>query len=259
MDGTFLNSKGYFNQQLFEATKRLMKAQDVVFAAVTGKQCERVEELLGPDAKDFYILGDSATRIKHNHQYVYQSLLANQIGLAIVAKLEQISQAHTIIVCTEEGAFIKATTVTEEREIVRRSYRNLAIVNHYHDIKDDFIKITVHDPTAHCFATAAQMNQFAKQAYIVASEAAWLDIANANVHKGTTVAQLQKLLNIRSEQTMVFGDGNNDIELMKTGSYSFAVSNAIAEVKQAARYVTGTNDEDAVLHTINHLLALQQC
>lgn len=39
--------------------------------------------------------------------------------------------------------------------------------------------------------------------------------------------------------------------------YSFAMSNAFEETKAAARYVTGSNDENALLETVMRLLALQ--
>ncbi|HRA70843.1 MAG TPA: HAD hydrolase family protein, partial [Trichococcus flocculiformis] len=79
-----------------------------------------------------------------------------------------------------------------------------------------------------------------------------------NVHKGSTVAHLQELLQVTPEETMVFGDGMNDIEMMKSGRYSFAVRNAYPIIKDTAAFTTGrTNDEDAVSHTILQLLALQ--
>jgi hydroxymethylpyrimidine pyrophosphatase-like HAD family hydrolase len=66
MDGTFLNNNGDFNRELYQDVKKMMKEKGVVFAPVTGKLCERLEELFGEDAHDLWILGDSATRIKHN-------------------------------------------------------------------------------------------------------------------------------------------------------------------------------------------------
>nr|WP_245976857.1 hypothetical protein [Oceanobacillus arenosus] len=84
-----------------------MKENDVVFAPVTGKQCERVEELFGADSEDLWILGDSATRIKHNGEFVYESLLSNKLGLEIIRVLEEISLDYTIIACTRSRAVIK--------------------------------------------------------------------------------------------------------------------------------------------------------
>ncbi|SQC58764.1 Uncharacterised protein [Listeria newyorkensis] len=58
MDGTFLDSKGAFNRKFYQEVKELMARKNVAFAACTGKQCDRVEEMFGPaDTKDLWILG----------------------------------------------------------------------------------------------------------------------------------------------------------------------------------------------------------
>ncbi|MFJ7744654.1 HAD family hydrolase [Peribacillus sp. NPDC097295] len=257
MDGTFLNNSGDFNRELYQSVKKIMKDKGVVCAPVTGKQCERVEELFGEDADDLWILGDSATRIKHNKEFIYESLLSNNLGLEIIQFLEKISPEHTIIACTKDGAVIKDNLSSEEANIVRRSYAKVKQVSTFDEMTEDFIKITVHDPMLRCIETREKLAPFFQSAYIVASEMAWIDITNANVHKGTTVKHLQSLLNITPEETMVFGDSYNDIELMACGIYNFAVRNAVKEVKDAANYITRSNEEDGVSNTIIHLLSLQ--
>ena len=257
MDGTFLNSKGDFNRTLYKELKDLMIRKGVTFAPVSGKQCERIEELFGEDANDLWILGDSATRIKHQGEFIYESLLENEKGLSIISELERISPTHTIIACTKQGAFTKKSISAEEAQIVRGSYRNVKQVTNFHEITSDFIKITVHDPELKCFETKERIAHYANVAYIVASEAAWIDIANMNVHKGTTVEQLQKILNVTPKETLAFGDGYNDIELMVRADYSFAVRNAVNELKDVAHFITGTNDQDAVMKTIIKLISLQ--
>lgn len=257
MDGTFLNEKGDFNRTLYKEVKTLIEESNIAFAPVTGKQCERVEELFGDDAKDFYILGDSATRIKHNNEFVYESLLSNELGLEIIGMLEEISLNYTIIACTRNGAVIKDTISEEEKAVVRGSYSKVKQVSDFYEIKDDFVKITVHDPLFKCFETREHLATFFDRAYIVASDAAWIDIANVNVHKGTTVQQLQTLLNVTPEETMAFGDGYNDLELMSRAVYSFAVRNAVKELKDGANFITRSNNEDAVMKTMIQILSLQ--
>jgi Cof subfamily protein (haloacid dehalogenase superfamily) len=258
MDGTFLNNSGDFNRELYKDVKKLMKEKGVVFAPVTGKQCERVEELFGEDAENLWILGDSATRIKHNGEFVYENLLSNQLGLEIIQLLEEISLDHTIIACTRSGAVTKDTLSAEEAAIVRRSYAQVRQISDFNEIKEDFVKITVHDPALGCFETREKLSCFFESAYIIASEAAWIDIANANVHKGTTVEHLQRLLNVTPDETMAFGDGYNDLELMLRASYRFAVRNAVQELKDAANFITRSNEEDAVMKTIIQILSLQE-
>ncbi|MCM3701296.1 HAD family hydrolase [Paenibacillus macerans] len=255
MDGTFLNNNGEFNRELYKDVQKMMKEQGVIFAPVTGKQCERVEELFATDAADLWILGDSATRIKHNGEFVYESLLSNKLGLEIIQLLEEISLDQIIIACTRTGAVIKDTI---SPDIVRRSYAQVRQVSDFKELTEDFVKITVYDSALRCFETREKLSRFFESAYIVASEAAWIDIANVNVHKGTTVEHLQRLLNVTPQETMAFGDGYNDLELLVRADYSFAVRNAVPELKDAANYITGSNEDDAVMKTIIQMLSLQK-
>ncbi|HJG22214.1 Cof-type HAD-IIB family hydrolase [Enterococcus durans] len=259
LDGTFLDSKGSFDKELYEQVKGSMDEQAIYFAPCTGKQCERVEELFGPElSKDLWILGDSATRIKHNNEYVYESLLPNNLGIKLINKLEEIANDYTIIACTPTAAMIKETTSEEDKQMVRGSYREVQLVEALHKITEDFVKITVYDRKKRCFEYVKELMEFKEQAYIVASEAAWIDISNAGVHKGTTVKELQKLLGVTKEETMAFGDGLNDIELLNAATYSFAMGNAFEETKAAANFITRSNDEQGVLQTIQKIIALQK-
>lgn len=258
LDGTFLNSKGSFEKEYYQKIKKIMDINHIAFAACTGKQSERVEELFNfEDSKDIWILGDSATRIKYNGEYVYESFLPNSLGINIIDKLESIASDHTIIACTPTSAFIKSTVDKEIMEKLRQSYAVVKVLDDFREIKEDFVKITVFDAKLRCFEHVKQLLEFKDKAYIVASEAAWIDISNYNVHKGTTVHQLQKILNVTKNETMAFGDGLNDIELMDAATYSFAVRNASDQIKEKAAFITKSNDENGVLQAIEKKLLLQ--
>lgn len=258
MDGTFLNSRGDYNRALFSEVVSAMAQQGGHFAPCTGKQVDRVEELLGEGSENFWILGDSATRIKHQGRYVYQSLLQNRLGLAIIAQLARVPGSHITIACTPEFAFIREDIAPHLKELVRRSYSKVKTVGDFNEISTDFVKITVYDEQGRCPDIRGELDAFNDDAYIVVSEKNWIDIANAGVHKGTTVARLQALVGVGKHETMVFGDGLNDVELMGCADLSFAMRNGCDETKAAANFIARSNDEDAVMHTILQVLALQR-
>ncbi|MBK0000680.1 HAD-IIB family hydrolase [Erwinia sp. S38] len=257
LDGTFLNSQGDYDRALFARTWQKMSSLGVHFAACTGKQCERVEELFGEFSKDIWIVGDSATRIKHNGSFAFQSLINNATGRAIIKTLEEVSSTHVIIACTPEGAIVRSDVPQPLKDKIRRSYARIIEIEDFSLVESDFVKITVFDEQGNCPQTRPHLSPFEDDVYIVVSEASWIDIAGYGVHKGSTVQKLQEILNVSPEETMAFGDGYNDLELLAQAEYSFAMRNAFNEVKDAARFVTGTNDDSAVMETINRLLALQ--
>ncbi|GIN39586.1 HAD hydrolase family protein [Heyndrickxia oleronia] len=128
------------------------------------------------------ILGDSATRIKHNKKFVYEYLLSNKLGFEIIRLLKEISLHHTIIACTKSGAVIKNNLNRKEVAIVRGSYAQVKEVSNFNEITEDFVKITIHDPLNRCIKTREKISPFFQSAHIVSSEAAWIDITNTNVY-----------------------------------------------------------------------------
>lgn len=76
------------------------------------------------------------------------------------------------------------------------------------------------------------------------SKPRFLDVTSQGIHKGTVVTRLAKLLNIPTEQVAVIGDGPNDIEMFRQAGVSLAMGQAVDEVKEAATYVTTSNDDE---------------
>lgn len=257
MDNTFLDHNGNFNNHEYHRVQNIMVQHHVTFAVCTGKQCERVEELFGSAADNLWILGDSAARIKHHGQYVADSLMPNTLGLQIINRLEAVAPTSIIIACTPTGAFVTNQVAPTDFNHIRDSYTRMNRIGHLQALTEDFVKLTVYDPHLQCDSTVKKLMAFADRAFIVASDPAWIDITNHGVHKGTTVAHLQKLLNVTPAETMVFGDGLNDLELMTAGDFSFAMRNAIPLIKKTSRFVTLSNDENGVLQTIAQILSLQ--
>ena len=70
------------------------------------------------------------------------------------------------------------------------------------------------------------------------------------VHKGNALLKLCAYLNIDPSQTMAFGDGLNDVTMLKTAGIGVAMGNAAPQVKEAADFITDTNDNDGVAKAI---------
>lgn len=70
-----------------------------------------------------------------------------------------------------------------------------------------------------------------------------IEIAPAGITKGKTLRRLMDQEGILPEEVMVFGDGENDVDMFRQAVYSIAMGNAEEYVKKYAYDVTGTNDE----------------
>lgn len=255
MDGTFLNKYSDFDREGFKELKNNLDAKNIRFVFCTGKQCERVENIVGDLSHDTFIIGDSATRIKYNGELLYTATIQNELGLRIINTIKDKDNSQTIIACTEEVAYVLESISEEERKFVHGSYQNVDYIKDFEEIKCDFLKITVHDAKGNCMKTAEEINYFENEVYIVASEDYWIDITDLGVNKGTTINRIQSILNIDPAETIAFGDGLNDIDLFKSAKYKVAMDNAYPDLKKEANLIAINHNDSGVIKTLNLLLS----
>lgn len=76
----------------------------------------------------------------------------------------------------------------------------------------------------------------------------------ANATKADGVAWVLEQLGIAPADAVAFGDGYNDIEMLQLVGTGIAMGNAHPNVVRAARWATGTNDEDGIAEVIEPVL-----
>ncbi|NLL32542.1 MAG: HAD hydrolase family protein, partial [Enterococcus cecorum] len=64
--------------------------------------------------------------------------------------------------------------------------------------------------------------------------------------KGIAVKKIAEMLNIPLSQAMTIGDNFNDLSMIQEAGVSFAMENAVDELKQAAKYIADTNINSGV-------------
>lgn len=72
----------------------------------------------------------------------------------------------------------------------------------------------------------------------------WLEIMPKYASKANAAVQLKNMLGC--ERLVVFGDGENDIDMFEAADECYATANADDKLKEIATAVIGSNDEDAV-------------
>jgi Cof subfamily protein (haloacid dehalogenase superfamily) len=85
--------------------------------------------------------------------------------------------------------------------------------------------------------------------------ACWYQIMHRTVSKFNAISFLSEKAGIAPQDIMAFGDDYNDVEMLKNCGVGVAAGNAVADAKQAADFICGTNDSDGVAEYLEkHLL-----
>ncbi|WP_158763994.1 HAD family hydrolase [Mycoplasma sp. NEAQ87857] len=131
-------------------------------------------------------------------------------------------------------------------------YREIEIAKNSDDL--DFVKLLVLCEKNE--SKIADLKQFLAQfnsIYTVASQQEVLDIMPKGTNKGNTLIKLAQIYNINLNDAVAFGDADNDIEMLKAVGYPIAMGNAEESLKQVAKDITLTNDQDGVAIKIKEL------
>jgi hydroxymethylpyrimidine pyrophosphatase-like HAD family hydrolase len=83
----------------------------------------------------------------------------------------------------------------------------------------------------------------------------WYQITHVSVSKYSGIAYLTGITGIDTKDVIAFGDDFNDIEMLENCGAGVAMENADTAVKQAARFVCGSNEDDGLARFLDeHIL-----
>ena len=125
---------------------------------------------------------------------------------------------------------------------------------------------TITDPQHKCLVTGAPRRlwhlekrlskQFAESLSICRSESFLLEIMPKGIDKANALKELLERVGAGADELLCCGDGYNDLGMMRLAGLSCATRNAKKPVKEAATFVTGSNDRDGVANAVVRYLNL---
>lgn len=81
---------------------------------------------------------------------------------------------------------------------------------------------------------------------------AFTDITADGADKGKGLAAMARHLGLDISETMAFGDGGNDIPIIRRAGIGVAMGNAGDDVKAVADYITTSVDDDGIMNALRH-------
>ncbi|NLC76812.1 MAG: HAD family phosphatase [Clostridia bacterium] len=92
------------------------------------------------------------------------------------------------------------------------------------------------------------------EVYITKSWSTYLEFMHPEATKGRGLAALARYLGIETNSIVGMGDSYNDLEMFSHVGLAVAMGNAHQAVKEAADYVTGTNEENGVAQALEKFI-----
>lgn len=101
---------------------------------------------------------------------------------------------------------------------------------------------------------ASLADKFDVSVNITFSKPNFLEIYDKHASKGKAVLKVAQEYGIKPEEIIAMGDGENDISMIRAVGMGIAMGNARESVKNEAKFVTLTNNENGVAYAINKFI-----
>ena len=261
LDGTTLNKQSKITKRTCSALHRAME-KGVHVVVSTGRAFDAIpDEVFQVDGLEYIINSNGADISRMADR---QCIYTNHIGEEAVMKaaglfehtdrndisFEIVTDRKTFIGKEEydmilaggsfrETGYVRATRTPVEdifrfmREN-RGKIENINIIFRTQELKAEWRKILSEIPDT--TLTTSFTNNY--------------EIGGATTSKAEALRFLMEKLQVNREELLACGDSPNDEDMIRFAGLGVAMGNALPEVKEAADYVTGSNEEDGVAMVI---------
>ena len=253
MDGTLLNSKGEISEEFFKIFPKIIE-KDIIFAAASGRQYYNLLKKFDKVKDKMMFIAENGTYVLYKGQELFVNSLDRTIAMELIDIGRKIDNAY-VVYCGKNSAYIESDDERIVRE-TKKYYERYEIVEDLTKVEDEVLKITICDFSGSEFNSNNYYNDYKDKLQVTVSGEIWLDITKKGANKGIALDKIKKDLGISYEETMVFGDYLNDLEMMEEGYYSYAMENGHDDLKKASRFVAKANDENGVVEAIKDILKI---
>ena len=108
------------------------------------------------------------------------------------------------------------------------------------------------DPTLMLKAEEKLVEKLGDRMDIFRSAPFFLELVPKGIDKAKSLSRLLTKINLTPADMIAFGDGYNDLSMLKLAGMGVAMENAAPEVRAEADYVTLSNEEDGVAAALEH-------
>lgn len=260
LDGTLLNS----NKEISDYTRDVMREaveQGVIILPATGRPLTGIPKPVMALPGIRYAVTANGARVVdvQEDKVLHEALLPYEKGkelLEIFAKYDTYREVYyegfgyataDMVECIEEYMPIKP--MIEYMRTTRRRVPDVEAMFHEKKMAVDKLQALFRDTETRDLAMK-EVKEKVQGAAVTSALGNNIEANGEDAQKGIALLKLGEILGIKKDEIMAFGDGSNDMDMIRRVGFGVAMENGIDEIKEAADYITVTNDEHGVAKAI---------
>lgn len=258
IDGTFVHSDYTYDVPRFQRILSRMKKAGCNFVVASGNQYYQLQDLFFGYDEEISFVAENGAFVKDRQELVFAADIPKETVELVIDICAEYPDVINIL-CGVESAYCKRGNVSREfMELTDIYYRRLRWVDEIKEVidRDQIVKFALSAPEEKTYDYYDMFRERLKgKMEPTTSGHGSIDLIMPGCHKASGIARLVERFGILPKQCAAFGDGGNDIEMLSYCGYSYAMENAPQNVKDAAKYICPSNEEDGVLVTLEEIFA----
>ena len=251
MDGTLLDDHHQLHPDFWQIEEALSK-KGIMFSVASGRQFYNLESKFEKIKDRMMFFAENGTYVSHKGKELYVNPIEREAAKNFIKTGRKLEDTQ-LVLCGKDSAYIETNDEGFKNEI-SKFYKRLKVVEDLTLVEDTLLKITLCNFNGVEEHTYPHFLNYTDRFKVAVAAKVFIDITALDANKGNAIKDIQRELNISPEETLVFGDYLNDLEMMKNAKYSYAMKNAHPEIIAASNYITDfSNNENGVLKTIEDL------
>lgn len=254
LDGTLLRKDKSISSENVKAIE-FFKKNGGLFTFVTGRAPQTVADIchiIKPNAPFGYINGGGV--YDYTEKKVKWIKPLDKKVTELIEYIDVNLPSVGILVNTNDNIYFSKDNPVMEKYREERRLSNT--ICDYHLVKEPIIKIVFAENDEWTMLKLGELlnkHPLASAFSFVRSENTLYEILPKGISKTTALSKIVELCNVDFKKTIAIGDYDNDIDMVRCAEIGIAVSNACENLKNVARHITVSNEEDAIAVIIEEI------
>lgn len=254
VDGTFVHSDYTYDVPRFRRVLSRMKAAGCHFVVASGNQYYQLRDLFPACGHELSFVAENGAFVKEGEELIFAADMPKETVNFVIDVCQEYPEILNVL-CGVDSAYCQRGMVSQEFfDLTSIYYHRLKWVDSFKAVKDQILKFAPTVPEEKTwFYYDLLRERLRGKVEPTTSGHGSIDLIIPGCHKASGLKRLAERWGILPEQCAAFGDGGNDIEMLRWCGESYAMDNAPENVKNAAKYVCPSNEEDGVLVTLEKI------
>lgn len=255
IDGTLIpEGTRDLNPQILKMVRKL-KDKGIVFAAASGRQFDGMKILFHEVEDDMIFISNNGAYVSCRGTKMFEALINPEDACRLISYIRKRNGCFFLASTGAEVSYIEEDAPKSLRELLIKGYgNNIKVVPDILELDLPMVKISMYREEGVRELADSMKREWEECFRVLEAGDCWLDFVDYRADKGIALESIQKALHFTKEETMCFGDNLNDIGMLEHAAYSYAIGGARSEVKDVARYVADTVENDGVLKILEKLV-----